>query len=177
VTEQIKKIEFVHINIVSYHQDAIDLNRIEYNSFGNDYVKCGFCEKTGGYWVYHVDHIFDPVRGYYEKDAAAILHANGYKVILESERNKGRNQKYSDGTLNNCVFEIQSVDGDGKNNIKGHFNNCFKKKVSIVVLYYPKPELFDSDKLQKGYKKYIRLPRSIPLKVIYIVNGSVFKYK
>ena len=157
--------------------DIIEQNREEYNSFGDEYEKCEFFENTGGYWVYHRDHIFDPVKGYYEKEAATILSGNGYKVILESERNKGRNQKYSDGLLNDGVFEIQSVDGVGKNNIKGHFNNCFRKKVPVVVLYYPNPELFSLNKLKDGYKKYMGLARSLPLKIVYIVNGRVFEYK
>ena len=154
----------------------IEARRIEYNSFGNEYMKYGFCENAGGYWVVHIDHIFDLVRGHYEKEASAILFRNGYKVVLESERNKKRDEKYSDGTLNNSIFEIQSVDGGGKNNIKGHFNNCFRKR-TMVVLYYPNPQLFDFKKLKEGYRKYMGLQRSIPLKIIYVVNGGVYIYK
>jgi hypothetical protein len=150
----------------------IELNKLEYDSFGEEYERSGFSENTGGFWVTHINHDFDGIRGDYERNVARILYQKGYKVILDNE-NRGWGVKSPDGKLNDRLFDICSIEGTGENNIKSQLVKCNKKKVEVAVLYFPLPELFSLEKLLDGYYKYSGIKGMKSLDISYIVNGKI----
>ena len=150
----------------------IPYNRIEYEQFGPEYEKSGFCEITGGYWVTHNQHDFDGVRGDYERNVARILYQNGYKVVLESE-NRGFGVQSPDGKLNGASFEICSIESAGKNTIKGQLNKCNSKGVDVAIIYFPLPQIYSQSFLLDGYYKYLGIKRSREFKIIFIVDDKI----
>jgi hypothetical protein len=157
--------------------DFIEKRRQEYNSFGIEYVKEGFCETTGGFWISHHGHKFDLLRGRFERETANVLYKHGFKVVLTKEGGGKRGQKYPDGLLNDAIFEIQSVVSDRVNAIKQHLNNCYKKGIDFVVLYYPDPQNFSSQRLNDGYALFMGLKRSRGIKIWYICDQTIHIYK
>lgn len=154
----------------------IERNRLEYQSFSEEYVRRGFCEVSGGYWVSHIDHIFDKFRGKYEVKVSELLYTQGNKVILLKEKD-GIDKKHPDGILNGNLFEIKSIEGIGKNNIKMQFEKSFRKNVAHIVLYYPIPELFTEYRLKKGYQQFLGLKIGDFANIWYVLEDQIFIMK
>jgi hypothetical protein len=152
--------------------ELIRQRRLEYDSFGVEYERDGFCEKNGGYWVTHIGHHFDGVRGDFERQVANILYKNGHCVVLDDEHGEWGVKK-TDGLLNGVSFDICSVQDIGKNNLKNHFKKCNRKKAETAIIYYPSSGLFSYKKLFTSYHEYLSHRTSNVLNVLFIVNGII----
>jgi len=60
------------------------------------YFNVKYDQDTGGLKATHVDHNFDKAKGYREKEVQDVGFKYGRSVILESEKGKGLNEKYTD---------------------------------------------------------------------------------
>ncbi len=118
-----------------------------------NYTNILFDESTGALQATHIEHHFDTNKGYYEKQVQKILFVNGNKIILESEK-KAPGIKTPDGTLNDVLFEIKAVEGNGKNNIKNKFNQAVSQGCKHIVLFFPDTTLYNQNIINEGYIKY-----------------------
>ena len=146
------------------------------------YVDVHYDAQTGGLQATHVEHRFDPKRGYYEKYIQELLFAHGHKVILESEVLQLQNVKTPDGSLNDRIFEIKAIEGTGHNNIKRKFNEAHSQGCEHVVLYYPNLSLYNEIALHIGYGKYQGVLRQHKLSdtlshIWLVVDGEIIVYK
>jgi len=142
-----------------------------------NYYDVKFDPKTGGLQATHRDHQFDKNRGKYERAAADVLYKYGMKVVLESEQ-AAKGIKTPDGLLNDIVFDIKSVEGDGKNNIKNKFNEAHGQSARTVVLFFTDEKYFSVDRITEGYKMYKGVVKNDTIKsIFYILNGKVHRFK
>ena len=158
--------------------------KAKYDSYDtNEWVKCGFDEHSGGYYVYHNEHHFDPTigafgieRGKYEEIASVVLMKYGMQVELGSET-PGDN-KIPDGFLNSRVFEIKGIEGIGKENILKDIKNTSKKGAEVVVIYYHDKNLFNEPQIRENYSTYLRNSKSKRIQhVYYIVDKKLYTLK
>ena len=163
--------------------DFIHKREQEYNDFLSDksYTDVLFNIATGALQATHLEHNFDRVKGYYEKHVQKIIYDNGNKIILESER-KAPGIKTPDGTLNDIVFDIKSVEGTGKNNIKNKFNEAASQGCEHLVLFFPNADLYNQITIIQGYEKYRGVvkkeKKKDKLKYVWIiVNNEIIIYK
>jgi hypothetical protein len=153
--------------------------KAKYNAYNaDDWVKVGFDEHSGGYCVYHKDHLFDPTigkfgipRGDYEKNAAKVLSAYGMNVVLKSERCKD-GIKTPDGFLNGVLFDIKGVEGNSQRRIKDVFSKSSKQGAEVTVLYFHDKNMFDMDFVKESYKRYLGASKNALVKEVYCVVGK-----
>jgi hypothetical protein len=164
---------------VTERAELIKAAKAKYNSYTTgDWVKAGFDEFSGGYSVYHKNHLFDPTvgkfgipRGDYEKNSAKILSAYGMEVVLISEISD-RGIKTPDGLLNGVLFDIKGVEGQSGRIIKDKISEASKQGAEIVVLYFHDTNMFDDDFVREGYEKYLTNSQSKRVKTVYCVAGK-----
>ncbi|RYD52044.1 MAG: hypothetical protein EOP52_07650 [Sphingobacteriales bacterium] len=147
-----------------------------------EYYDVVFDPLTSGLKATHIHHNFDPAFGELEKEARDILYRHGHTVVLESERATELGRKIPDGLLNGNIFEIKTVLGTGKNNIKHKLLESRSQGCSHVILYYPIQSLFSHESFDTGYRKYkgvLKMDGSTnPLTSIWaIVSGTIVVLK
>ena len=166
-------------------EEHIKEARAKYNSYStDDWIKAGFDEQSGGYFIYHKKHRFDPTigifnieRGKYEKISSEILMKYGMKVELGSEMPKYKN-RVADGLLNGKPFDIKGVEGTGKENILKDIKDASKKRAETIVLYYHSENMFDEKQIRENYKTYLRNSKSKRIRQIYyIVDNKLHALK
>ena len=162
--------------------------RTKYNAYSSaELTKAGFDKHSGGYWVYHKEHRFDPTvgifgisRGDYERISSEVLMNYSMRVELGSEE-QGENPngiKIADGLLNDKLFDIKCIEGTGKENILKNLKDASKKGCEIVVLYYHVAYLFDYKQMRENYQTYLRNSKSKRIQqVYYIVDRKLHKLK
>ncbi|MDR0733728.1 MAG: hypothetical protein LBF08_06685 [Dysgonamonadaceae bacterium] len=158
--------------------------KAKYNSYNaDDWIKTGFDERSGGYCVYHKDHLFDPTigkfgipRGDYEKNTAKVLSAYGMDVVLSSEMSGQRGIKTPDGLLNGVLFDIKGIEGKSQRRIKDVFSKSSKQGAEATVLYFHDKNMFDMDFVKEGYEKYLTNSKNQKVKTVYCVAGK-YLYK
>jgi len=168
---------------VTGRTDLINVAMAKYNSYNtNEWTKVGFDEFSGGYEVYHKEHLFDPTigkfgipRSDYEKNAANILSEYGMTVVLGSEKPEFEKRRI-DGLLNNVPFDIKGVEGKSKRIIKDKIADASNQGAKTVVLYFHKKDMFDIDFVRDGYEKYLSNSKSKRVGVVYCVVGQ-YLYK
>ena len=152
--------------------------RDEYDAYsGTEWTKVGFDEHSGGYWIYHKEHRFDPTlgifgipRGDYERISSEALMNYGMRIVLGSEEQDGKDwEKKPDGLLNEKIFEIKGVEGTGKENILKDIKDASKKGAEIVVFYYHKKSLFNDNLIRENYHSYLRNSKSKRVQQIYYI--------
>ena len=151
----------------------------KYNSYNtNDWIRAKFDEHSGGYWVFHKDHQFDPTigkfgfpRGDYEKKASEVLVKYGMSVVLHSEKSEYET-KISDGLLNNILFDIKGIEGKSSRIVKDKIMEASRQGAEIVVLYYHDSNMFDIDFVRAGYEKYLTNSKNKRIKKVYCVVGK-----
>jgi hypothetical protein len=162
--------------------DRVDLlkeAKIKYDSYStDDWVKAGFDEFSGGYCVYHKNHLFDPTigkfgipRGDYEKNSTKVLMNYGMDVVLNSEMSK-KGIKTPDGLLNGLLFDIKGVEGESNRIIKDKISEASNQGAEIVVLYFHDTGMFDKDFVKKGYSRYLGASKSKSIKKVYCIVGE-----
>lgn len=155
--------------------ESISENRKIYNNFGKDYVKEGFDDKTGGFFVSHIDHTFDKKTGKYEKEAAKVLSQNGYRVILQSEKGGAEGVKIPDGFINDTLMEIKAIESNTASSVSRNIENSARKKVRYAVLYFVKE--YDETIYKSALDKWAGVARKEGLKIeiIKIWKGKIIK--
>ena len=170
------------IDRAKYINDA----RAIYDSYDNDvWIKAFFDDHSGGFWLYHKEHKFDPTigefdipRGKYEKIAAELLAKYGMWVVLDSEKQKTDDEKMKDGFLNGIPFDIKGIEGTGKNNIINNLKEANKKRVETIVLYYHDKNMFDENQIRESYQTYMRNSKNKRIQhVYYIVDRKLHTLK
>ncbi|MDR0732835.1 MAG: hypothetical protein LBF08_02055 [Dysgonamonadaceae bacterium] len=157
--------------------------KAKYNSYkADDWIKAGFDEHSGGYCVYHKDHLFDPTigkfgipRGDYEKNAAKVLSNYGMDVVLNSEKAKSGNST-PDGLLNDILFEIKGIEGKGSKLIRNKLSKASSQGAEAVVFYFHDKNMFDVNFVRGSYEKYLTNSKSKKVRRVYCVAGK-YLYK
>jgi hypothetical protein len=155
----------------------------KYDSYStDDWIKVGFDEFSGGYFVYHKEHRFDPTigkfgipRGDYEMNSAKVLMTYGMAVVLNSEISK-EGIKTPDGLLNGLLFDIKGIESGSIKNIKKRISEASKQGVETVVLYYHDTALFNKESVRNSYGKYLANSKSKRVKKVYCIAGK-YLYK
>lgn len=148
-----------------------------------DYKDVIFDEDSGGVSAVHKEHCFDKqfgpfgyARGQYERDVVSVLRNNGDCIVLESEFPKGKGIKAFDARLNGYAAEIKTVEGRGRWSIRTKIQAAITQKAEILVLYYPKKELFREDKINEGWGICgAQFPDSTLHTIIVILKEEILK--
>jgi hypothetical protein len=157
--------------------------RAKYDSYDSEeWIRAGFDEHTGGYFVYHRNHQFDPTigkygipRGDYEKNASEVLAVYGMSVVLTSEIAE-EGHTVNDGWLNDIPFEIKGVEGKSNRIIRDKIFDASKQNAEIVALYFHDKDSFNRDFVLDGYKKYLTVSKIKRVKSVYcIVETHLYK--
>lgn len=140
-----------------------------------DYVDVTFDEQSGGVSAIHLDHKFDKQmgpfgrrRGDYEKEVTSILRTNGHRVLLGSEKNPYY-LKNNVGLLNDLPMDIKTVESNGVWSISSKLREAEKQGAQVVVLYFPKTDLYSRSRVLDGISKYENDPQ------IQAIKGSAVK--
>jgi hypothetical protein len=150
----------------------------------NVWIKVYFDEHTGGYFVYHKEHKFDPKigifdipRGDYEKIASGVLSKYGMRIVLDAEPSESIEKK-ADGFLNDRIFDIKSRENTFANSdkVKHKTSEASKQKAEIVVFYFHDKSMYNREMIIDGYGKYLRNSVSKRVQQIYcIVDGRLYR--
>ncbi len=137
-----------------------------------DYVDVTFDEQSGGVSAIHLDHKFDKQvgpfgrrRGDYEKEVTSILRTNGHRVLLGSEENPYY-LKNNDGLLNDLPMDIKTVESNGVWSVSSKLREAEKQGAQVVVLYFPKTDLYSRSRVLDGISKYENNPQIQAIKSI-----------
>ena len=164
--------------------EYIKTARAKYDSYDSkEWVKCGFDEHSGGYYVYHKEHHFDPTlgvfgveRGKYEEMASEVLMMYGMQVALGSEKKQYDDDKINDGLLNGKPFDIKGIEGTGKRNVEYKIYEASKQGAETVVLFYYNENNFSKQRIIDGYDAYLRNSKSKRIGCIYyVLNNKLYK--
>ena len=147
-----------------------------------DYVDVSFDDKSGGVSAVHRDHRFDKQmgpfgcrRGDYEKQVVSILRNNGFRVVLGSEVSP-LYLKNNDGLLNDLPMDIKSIESNGVWSICTKMREAEKQGAEVVVLYFPKTELYSLNRVIDGIGKYENNPQIQSMKSIkscVVISGDI----
>jgi len=100
----------------------------------SNYFNVHFNAKNGGLKATHIEHNFDPKKGYREKRVQDIGFKYGASVILESERGKPIGHKYTEGLWNGKKFEIASAENGTDVNVRNALKHCASKKETEIAV-------------------------------------------
>lgn len=150
-----------------------------------DYYDVTFDEQSSGVSAVHKEHCFDkqfgpfgPKRGEYELSVARILRSRGYVVSLESEFPKGKGIKAFDAFINGAISEIKTVESDGRWSIRTKIQSAVRQRAELLVLYYPKKELYSEEKIYEGWDLVLLSTDTVHLReIITIVEETVKNLK
>ncbi|MDR3329045.1 MAG: hypothetical protein LBS63_02905 [Prevotellaceae bacterium] len=118
-----------------------------------------FDSKTGGLMATHINHNFDPEKGWYEETVQKIAYENGNAVILEKENTGEYLKRHTEGTWNRKSFEISGKETATANNIKNGLNHCAGKPgTEIAALFFPNNN-FDIQNFERGFSMYSGLEK------------------
>ena len=148
-----------------------------------DYYDVTFDDQSGGISAVHKDHQFDKSigpfgykRGLYEKDSVKVLMHTGHSIILGPELSSGTEVcKSFDGYLDGISTEIKAIESDGRWAIRTKIVKAHKQGAQIVILYFPKSELFSQSRVIQGWEDFIasNSPINHDIQVACIVGDRV----
>ncbi len=150
----------------------------------SDYYDVTFDEKSGGVSAIHKGHRFDKSigpfgepRGDYERITVRVLREHGHSIILLAEQNDSFKKKHCDALLDGVSAEIKTVETTGQWTIRRKLSQSEKQGASIALLFFPQSSLFNEQRIQTGYLRYVEdVPRyqgRIQI-AICIVEGDLF---
>jgi hypothetical protein len=154
----------------------------EYIKYGEnaDYTEVKINWIYGGVTATNKGHVFDPVRGSYERDVRDLVYNTGDYIILENEKTE---EKSCDGKWNGSPYEQRACEnGKNPNNIKNGLEHAASKPgVKIAVLYFPNND-FTETKFKEGLQRYEYYNRDLGQgkyvafeEIIIINNGKIMK--
>lgn len=146
-----------------------------------DYFDVTFDEKSSGVSAVHKEHCFDKQigpfgsrRGEYELSVTRILRSKGYVVRLESEYPKGKGVKAFDAFIDGAISEIKTVETNGRWSIRTKIQSAVRQKAELLVLYYPKRDLYSEDKIYEGWDLVSQSTDNVNLRnIIAIVEDTI----
>jgi len=166
--------------------DRIEANRKEYERLLKDdnYTNVRFNPRNGALTAIHKEHNFDKTvgifgieRGEYERISLDVLYDYGHRVVFESEKpdNTQKHRRF-EGFLDEKRFEIKSIEGTGKRNVEYKIYEASGQDAEIVVLYYHDTSVFSKQRIDEGYKAYMRNSKSKRVNALYyIVDNKLYK--
>lgn len=145
------------------------------------YYDVTFDEQSSGVSAIHREHCFDKQfgpfgskRGDYELSVSRILRSKGYVITLESEYPKGRGVKSFDAFIDGAKSEIKTVESNGRWSIRTKIQSAVRQRAELLVLYYPKKELYSELKIYEGLDLVLQSIENANLKkIIAIVEEAV----
>jgi hypothetical protein len=166
--------------------DRIEANRSEYERLLKDdnYSDVRFNSRTGAMSAIHREHNFDKTigifgieRGEYERISLEVLYDFGHRVVFESEKpDNTLKQRRFEGFLDEKRFEIKSIEGTGKRNVEYKIYEASGQDAETVVLYYHDASVFLKQRIDDGYKAYMRNSKSKKVSALYyIVDNKLHK--
>jgi hypothetical protein len=163
-----------------YHANRarIEANRLEYERLKKDRNcrEVKFNPETGGLYAEHKDHQFDKRTGKFERMAAETAFKYGRKLILESELAPD-GIKTPDGSMDDAVCDIKSIEGTGKNNIKNKFSEANSQGAETVILFFTGEKYFSVDRIKKGYGMYRGIVKNDRIKnIFYMINSKMYRF-
>ena len=103
-----------------------------------DYDEVEFDEASGGVKATHAGHNFDKIGGKYEKHVQTVGYKAGHAVILENERDGSFNQRFTEGTWDEKLFEVAGCETATSNNILHGLSHCASKRTTkVAILDFP----------------------------------------
>ncbi len=149
-----------------------------------DYSGVEYDQRTGAIKATHKDHNFDKKKGWYEKIVRDVGFANGYSVVLESEKGKSIGENYTEGLWNGRRFELASCENPENNNnlVKGMKHCASKDGTEVAVLFLPNSDFKRAD-IERAIGRYDGLGSTLgekykSFKGIYVVSGyKVYKMR
>lgn len=158
-------------------------NEIESLIKSGQYKDIAFDQRTGGFKATHIEHNFDPIKGWYETVVQNAGFRHGHEVILEKEDHTILNKRNIEGTWDGMYFEIAAAENGTPNNIKNALKHCAKKiKTEIAVIFFPNG--YDKSDFVKGLYKFKGLEKLNDeqykkFNIIYLINknGDLTKIK
>lgn len=139
--------ELVH-SYIRHPKDILGSNR-NFLKYGKDWEKAYFDWNTGGYNVYHKGHMFDPNRGYLEKDAGKILARKGKQLEFLDESGTGR---HLDTRFDGLKWELKGIEANTSSSIVRDIYKARKQGAERLILYFPK--MPDKSIIRKGIKRF-----------------------
>ena len=162
---------------IIYSASCIKEARAKYDSYGSDWEKAYFDEKSGGFNVYHKDHEFSDTGGggKAEKTIGIILANRGKKVEFLPE-GKG---KMPDLYFDSQTWEVKYINNANIKTIRGYIEHARRKKAENVIFYwdiYDKSEdLINTVARESGRLK--KLGRINEMPDIYYIDKTGLKLK
>ena len=169
-----------YVNIcISKHSDLPKNHRKLYERLVKDpdYTGVQYNKRTGGVKAIHKHHNFDKVGGRYEKEALKAGYNSGVAVVLQSERDKGFKERFTEGLWNGKLFEVAGKKQARHQDFFSGLKHCASKRdTEIAVIVIPKGD-FDLAELDRGVRRYRGLEKLhdgqfIPFERIIIVQDS-----
>ena len=159
----------------------------EYKRLLNDsnYYDVSFDEQSGGVSAIHKEHQFDKntgpfgyKRGLYENESVRVLMRNGYSIILGPELSSGAEVcKTFDGYLDGLPVEIKAIESNGRWAIRTKIEKADKQGALIIILFFPKNELFSETRVIQGWVDCITSGHLInnDIQILCIVGDRIIK--
>ncbi len=142
----------------------INFNKIEFLSFSENYIKGGFNENTGAYWVRNSEHQFDGN----EKKICNTLIDNNYKIVLIKDNFP--NMKNFDAFINKKSFiETEIKTASSYRAIQSRIKKAKLQKAKIVVLKTTNVQL---NEILRAIKGQIRKKENTTIERFIIISGK-----
>lgn len=138
-----------------------DRQRLYMEYFNNpEYTDVDFDNNTLGLKATHINHNFDPNKGWYEKTVRDVAFREGHTIILESEIGKDVGKKYIEGSWDRLSFEIGAAETATSNNIKNALNHCASKPDCKVAVVFFLTEDVDMNVIERTLSRWKGLIRT-----------------
>ena len=146
-----------------------------------DYTEVIFDEQSGGVSAVHKEHCFDKQvgpfgqkRGDYERHVIDVLRVYGHCVVLQPEtNNRTVSEKHFDALLDYDSTEIKTIEGVGHWAVRTKLQDTIKQGADVVVLYFPKRQLYSESRVVEGWRMSNSLtdsnPDIKPIRRIFVV--------
>jgi len=112
----------------------------KYNSYGDEWEKAYFDEKSGGFTVYHKEHQFTKTGGGGEAEKIVgkmLAKYNGKQVEFLPEGEK----KSPDIEFDGQKWDIKYIDNANEKTIRGYIEDA--RKADNVIFYFTKKEKYE----------------------------------
>ena len=119
----------------------------------NDYYDTKFNIYTGSLKATHINHNFDPNKGWYERYVQEAGYKSNHAVVLENEPQNIFKARSTEGVWDGKKFEIAAAETNLPNNIRNALKHCAKKPdCEIAVIFFPNN--YFNDIFEDGLAKY-----------------------
>jgi hypothetical protein len=143
----------------------------KYNSYGSEWEKAYFDKFSGGYNVYHKDHIFTPVGGGGEAEIIVgkiLAKYNGKQVEFLPENSKA---KCPDLLFDCKTWDIKAIENANESTIRSYIKNA--RKADNAIFYFTNEKYDDLLKaINREVGRFKKENRIEELPDIYYIDKS-----